>query len=199
MTDDKPERLSLSDQLYNLNAGWWVALVALAQFSIAINRNRKPGQPWATPKAITTESYATGDAPAGVAAVWQQYGIAACCGSGIIVIEQGHKCHYLTHYVSSRQHWMADRVARAAGFCVVSPAVVNARGVSSQVDAERGAWKASGRVRRSLTWEESLRHGIGDMVGTRQTYVKRALAAPGLRAAKQVAKPRGFWRWLLGR
>lgn len=193
---DRNERLTWDDHFLNLSEFVALPLTALAWCSFAwrINQHRgKHSRGLAWPRAILIDAIASNDAPAGLTAIWEVYGIPSHIGPGRRVIDNGRRCWLVLLHVSSNQHWMADMLARAHGWAVQTTPVIDRKRGSSAVAAERGAWKASGNGTRAKTWDEALTRGIGSLVGTRQRYQKRAMQAPGLRATKRPAtRRRGF-------
>lgn len=139
------EKLTARDKLWNaFNAISLPVYLALRLwFWVAINTRRaSKDHSFAVPHGITLVANL---APPGYACteLWR-YGVATCGGPVWRRIEGGQRTRVATIYVSSRQHWQADRTLRAAGWDVLSAPVVDRRRGDSALSAQSGPWQPWG-------------------------------------------------------
>lgn len=141
----QPERLSLADAWHNAFNVMFLPIhwLMLAWFAWSINHRRaSKDRSLATPKALELSANL---APPGYALMelWR-YGIATCGGPVWVRIRTGRKVRECNIYVSSHQHWQADRTLRATGWTVRSASVRDHQRGDSEVSAQSGPWRAWG-------------------------------------------------------
>jgi hypothetical protein len=141
----QPERLSRNDHLWNAfnYLSFPIHMALLLWFWVSINtRRQSKDRSFATPRALLVEA---NSAPPGYACIelWR-YGVATCGGMVLRKIRGGKRTREATIYVSSHQHWQADRTLRAAGWIVLTLPVRDAKRGDSAKSAQSGPWRAWG-------------------------------------------------------
>lgn len=157
-------------------------LFCFAQFFYFINKHkskRSKGIAW--PRKIAAEVYLSYNVPADFVSCLELRGIAMFHAHGWLRWENDRPQFRYPVWVSSNQHFMADREARANGFVIVTPPVKDASGNWSHIDAAKGSWKPSGNVRAPSNFNDAGIRMIAGVLGPRKEKRSRFLAEPGIR------------------